>query len=62
VLARQVFYHLSYTCVPLLPCFQVLYFLPGLASDCVPPTYASGIAGIIECTTTPSLFLEIGSY
>jgi hypothetical protein len=38
------------------------FFCPGLTSDSNPPTYASCIAGIMECTTNLGLFFERVSY
>jgi hypothetical protein len=62
--ARQVLYNLSHAPSPFSFSYfsdSVLYFLPRLASDPEPPTDASCIARIRDCTTTPSLFVEMGS-
>jgi hypothetical protein len=58
--------------VPSLFCFRVLFLFlfffigsdgflgPALNQD--PPTYASHVAGITECTTTPILFVGIEGF
>jgi hypothetical protein len=63
MLAKQAFYHLSYTPRPFgFSYFSdgVSSFSPGPASDHNPPTNASYVARITDVHLHPSLFVEIG--